>query len=300
MITNDFQIVVAAIDKGNGKIFYSQELNEFLYGQKSIPILNLYTGQKLFDILFDDLGIIRYEDNKLALSFLLSSNIYESAMRLLGKIAEAVIVRRCGEDHVINQKWLSKARRKNAKSTTAEKFVAVGTGIRKTKDLFPYAYNPSDTQRDIVWVNSGSKQLALMKGSSLLAGLAAGLQIKVSGNGAAYFLNALINVVYEVPVVYYDINNDYEYVAEQLWKFHQSTGRRVVTISEDFISARAVDPKSYDEVLFYKDLVMALLNGSLRPEELIANASDDTLKNAIMATGLEQINFNTNIIFSGS
>ena len=59
--------LIIAVRNGNGKIIASQTFEEFMNGRKNIEILNYYTGQKLFDILFDDLGIIRYEDNVFAL-----------------------------------------------------------------------------------------------------------------------------------------------------------------------------------------------------------------------------------------
>ena len=55
--------LIIAVRNGNGEIIASQTFEEFMNGRKNIEILNYYTGQKLFDILFDDLGIIRYEDN---------------------------------------------------------------------------------------------------------------------------------------------------------------------------------------------------------------------------------------------
>ena len=60
--------LIIAVRNGNGKIIASQTFEEFMNGRKNIEILNYYTGQKLFDILFDDLGIIRYEDNVFALN----------------------------------------------------------------------------------------------------------------------------------------------------------------------------------------------------------------------------------------
>ena len=37
---------------------------------------------------------------------------------------------------------------------TADKFWALGTGLNYTKINYPKIYNPSDTQRDIVWAVS--------------------------------------------------------------------------------------------------------------------------------------------------
>jgi hypothetical protein len=108
--------LIIAVRNGNGEIIASQTFEEFMNGRKNIEILNYYTGQKLFDILFDDLGIIRYEDNVFALKTIFQLNPEKTTMSLLGKIAEAVIVRRCREDEEINKKWLSIARRKKLKA----------------------------------------------------------------------------------------------------------------------------------------------------------------------------------------
>ena len=64
------QLIISAVD-GNGQIIASQPYAEFIYGKKNLEILNYYTGQKLFDILHDDLGKIRFEDNKFVLKSIL-------------------------------------------------------------------------------------------------------------------------------------------------------------------------------------------------------------------------------------
>ena len=80
-------LVVAILD-GDGNIRYSQPFEEFKNGKRNIEILNFYTGQKLFDILVDEVGAIKYEDNRVALKLILESNLNNSAMKLLGKVAE--------------------------------------------------------------------------------------------------------------------------------------------------------------------------------------------------------------------
>ena len=116
--------LIIGIKDSNGQLISSQPFNEFMYGEKDLKILNLFKGKNLFNILFDDLGVIQYEDNKLTLKYILETNLYASSMKLLGKVAEAVIVRRCNENIEINKKWLSCARKKKANKTTAEKFKA--------------------------------------------------------------------------------------------------------------------------------------------------------------------------------
>lgn len=129
-------------------------------------------------------------------------------------------------------------------------------------------YNISDPQRDVIWLNENG-QVAMMNGSSNIAGLEAGLQIKVSQDGAAYFLNDLINIRYEVPVVYFDICNDFDSVAEKLYLARYTKRIDGLIIGEDFIKVSAIDFNAYNEVLFYVDLIKALIDGRITPEKLI-------------------------------
>ena len=209
-------------------------------------------------------------------------------MSLLGKIAEAVIVRRCREDEEINKKWLSIARRKKAKSKTAERFQAVGTGLMRTKIDYPSIYNPADTQRDIVWVDDEGMR-AMIK-SSYAAGIEAGLQIKVSRNGMGYFFQDLCNLRYEVPVVYFDISHDYDKVARELVLNQGFCGKP--SIEENFVRASAIDYNGYEEVCFYEDLVMALVTGKLTVEDLLKNKTvceSETFRNSLLSATISQI-----------
>lgn len=246
--------------------------------------------------MVDDLGMIHYSENKLALKTIYQLNTYNTAMLLLGKIAKAVLVRRCNENENINKKWFSLARRKKAKTDTALRFHALGTGLEKTKDLWKARYNPTDPQRDIIWVDFKKGAIANMKGSTKIAGLEAGLQVKVSGDGCRYFLNDLYDVKYEVPVVYFDINNDFNIVASKLIEYRQKKDESKTYINEDFICAKAVDYDAFQEVYYYVDLVIALLEQRIQPEELIIEAEKyASLMNAVSAAGLESIGIGTKI-----
>ena len=284
--------LIIAVHNGNGEIIAFQKLEEFMNGRKNIEILNYYTGQKLFDILFDDLGIIRYEDNIFALKTIFQFNPEKTTMSLLGKIAEAVIVRRCREDDASNKKWLSIARRKKAKSKTAERFQAVGTGLMRTKADYPSIYNPADTQRDIVWVDDEGMRAMIQ--SSYAAGIEAGLQIKVSRNGMGYFFQDLCNLRYEVPVVYFDINHDYDNVARELilnQGFFDKPDSTII-MEENFVRASAIDYKGYEEVCFYEDLVMALVTKKLSVDDLLKNkivCESDTFRNSLLSATISQI-----------
>ena len=139
------------VKNGDGKLIYSQPYNEFMYGTKNIEIQKIMYGRDLYDLLVDELGVIKYNQNgELILGVILQSDINRTAMQLLGRIAEAIIVRNCNQNTDVNQKYFSIARKKRAKIKTADKFWALGTGLNYTKANYPKVYNPSDTQRDIV------------------------------------------------------------------------------------------------------------------------------------------------------
>ena len=291
-----FNRLVVGIMDGDGKLGPFQPYDEFQNGPKNLEIISYLNGQKLFDILYDELGYIRYEDNKFALKYIFQNNLHNSAMTLLGKVAEAVIVRRSNSNIEINKKWLSLARKKNAKTKTAEKFHAIGTGLLSTQQSYPTKYNPTNPQRDIIWINNDG-QTALTKGSSATAGLEAGLQVKVSKNGYAYFFNALFNVRYEIPVVYFDISNDFDYVAQELYRSKLFSENKII-FGEDLIKASAVDFEADQEVRLYVELIEALVAGRITPDYLINIAEHQptpALQNAILSTSLSQINL-TNII----
>ena len=285
------QLIISAVD-GNGQIIASQPYAEFIYGKKNLEILNYYTGQKLFDILHDDLGKIRFEDNKFVLKSIYLMSPLQTTMNLLGKIAEAVIVRRCVENEDINKKWLSVARRKKAKAKTAERFMAVGTGLIKTKQQYPQYYNPSDTQRDIIWVDDDGMR-AMIKTSSI-SGLEAGLQVKVSRKGMGYFFNDLCNLRYEVPVVYFDIAHDYDKVARELLmnQAFQGMPSDEIILEKNFVRASAIDYQGYEEVCLYEELVMALIKGKITVDSLLHHKiveNSNTMKNSIISATMSQL-----------
>ena len=105
--------IVALVD-GNGKIISSQPYEEYQYGRRSMDILVPVRGGRLIEILHDDIGNISYENNRLVLKHIFVSNINVTAMTLLGKIAEAVLVKRCHKNEDLNRKLFALARRKRA------------------------------------------------------------------------------------------------------------------------------------------------------------------------------------------
>ncbi|KOF57982.1 hypothetical protein AGR56_13925 [Clostridium sp. DMHC 10] len=207
-------------------------------------------------------------------------------MRLLGKIAEAIIVRRCNEDAEINKKWVKIARMGDRISKIANKYIAIGTGLVSTKNIYCAKYNPGDTQRDIKWINKDNLQSELMmvkRGNA--DGNVAGLQSKVSIIGKQYIFNDLVVQRYEVPIVYFGINNDYNEIVYKL-----INSRKDIDIPKHFVDANSVDFYAFEELRSYIPLIKGLIEGKIRPDQLLNSSklrNDSTLKSAIIATATE-------------
>ena len=290
--------LIIGIENSNGEIIQKQDFFDFKQGRGSIPIKNLYTGQKLFDILYDDLGIIYLEDNEFVIRTILeATDIKNNSLKLLGKIAEAIVVRNCNSNAELNKKFISRARFKSSNLKTARKFKAIGTGLRYTKKNYPTKYNPNDPQRDIIWIDS-NENLALIP-HSINSATIAGIQIKVSTNWKDYILPDILNSRYEVPIIYFDINNDFEMLAECLHNKNLTIGKDPIVIGKDIIQARAIDYSTHQELMFYVDLVGALLSGKLKPGNLIDMAKRDNiplLKETILSTTLNNISIDDIIL----
>ncbi|WP_233120193.1 hypothetical protein [Tissierella creatinophila] len=224
-------------------------------------------------------------------------------MTLPGKIAEAVLVRRCQEDEQLNRRLFQLSRRKNAWKSTARRFKAIGTGLKTTQRNFTKRYNPSDPQRDIIWVDDEGIP-ALMSGSSDIAGIEAGIQVKVSLYGIGYIVDDLTRNRYEVPMLYFPINNDFEKVIDRLVKeqrayvFDVETGDyRGIRVGEDLVDIRAYDYDAFEEVRDYYPIVYGLINEDIDLVDLVDIAQGNgILENTVLLTALSASNVETIIL----
>ena len=207
---NNSPLVISVWDNC-GHLVPIQGLEQFLYGQRDLRILCLLHGQALFDILYDDHGLIRYADNKFALNKIIEIDSNRTVMSIMGKVGESVIVRRCAQYKKINLLWMRIASGKQVQYATASRYRAVGTGFKSTERNYPKAYNPNDTQRDIIWIDENG-YCYQVSGSTSTSGLSAGLQVKVSTNGMQYVYQDVLDAVYEVPLVYFDIHYLFSYL----------------------------------------------------------------------------------------
>ena len=81
-------------------------------------------------------------------------------------------------------------------------------------------------------------------------------------------------------------------LAECLHNINLTIGKDPIVIGKDIIQARAIDYSTHQELMFYVDLVCALLSGKLKPGDLINIAKRDNnplLKESILSTTLNNV-----------
>jgi len=281
--------LIIAVQNNNGVLVPIQGLEQFLYGDRDLRILCMLHGRELFDILYDDHGLIRYDENKLVLNQIIELNTNRTAMSIMGKVGESVVVRRCLQYKNLNLMWMRIASGKQVHRATALKYRAVGTGFKSTQRDYPTVYNPHDTQRDIIWLDDDGYRYQI-GGSTSTGGIDAGLQIKVSMDGMSYVYRDVLDGLYEVPLVYFDLNNDYGLVYRRVQQELRSRGESTRQLQDWFISGRDIDPDAYEEIEYYTDMVRALVNGRLRIEDLINRAERfPSFGSAVMASAMEAV-----------
>ncbi len=269
LISPRVHIVVIGSD---GKIYESQKYSDYL----SLPNNNIQSvayGDSFLDILTQE----AYLTESLGLRQILTNNPYADATRLIGNLAEALVVKYCNTNSEINRTLARYARFGEREHKNLDNYIAVGTASKITQQSYLQHYQPNDTQRDIIWVDKSdnAKQLACVGGTGS-SFKPAGLQIKASNDGLKYVLPNITDYFY--PILYFDIGDD--------WHVVQST------LVAQSINATLIHP---DEIASeikatlkgYFNLIISIINGSLTIERLIEMAKyngDSTLLAGIFAS----------------
>lgn len=275
--------LVVAIQNADGSISqeHIQSYSSWNSDNRNIVMSNLIYGERLFSILRDELGYIQLNDeNIFHLRYIAEQDTRKVAMRMLGHIAEAIIVKRCAESKDINRKWATIGRRGAKKSKSLDNYIAIGTGLLSTKEKYKTKYDSRNPQRDIIWINKDDplkELLQIAKNSN--GGLNAGLQVKVSGFGKPYILNDLIDCRYEVPIVYFGLDNDFDKIANELYSIKGGD----LEIGRDFINVKTIDYDAFEELNNYFYLVKELIENKIQPDELF---TEKMLKNDIVRSSV--------------
>lgn len=268
-------LVVASIDPTTGDIDNRniQPLSEWQRGERNPLLVNIVHGNTLFDILKDDLDLIRYDniENRFFPKFITYTSehdVEQHCMQLLGKIAEALIVKACHKSIEENRSWARYARRGQNKVPTLDNFIAVGTGLHSTfNSEYATKYNPNDTQRDILWVNKDAvtNQLMMITSQNKSSGNPAGLQIKVSRDGFNYiYAKDIARAKYEVPLVYFDLGNDFQNLANAIYREDKD-----IDIGYDFIRGAAINVDIHEQLYSYYFLLKYILKGQFPVQNLL-------------------------------
>jgi len=286
------QLVVASLDPTTGNLdnTHIQPLSEWQRGERNTSLVNLVHGHTLFDILKNDLALIRYDntEHKYFPTFLTYHSEYDveqDCMKLLGKIAEALIVKACHKSIYENRNWAKYARRGQNRVPQLDQFIAVGTGLHSTFDSrYVTKHNPNDTQRDILWVNKERihEQMMMINNQSKNSGNPAGLQIKVSRNGFNYvYRKDIARSKYEVPLVYFDLGNDFQDLANAIYREDRDIG-----IGYDFIRGADISFDIHEQLYSYYFLLKSILKGVF-PIHNLLNYND--VLNVCTKLGIEEI-----------
>ncbi|KAA0998597.1 hypothetical protein FVF58_44110 [Paraburkholderia panacisoli] len=190
-------------------------------------------------------------------------------MRVLGKIAEALIVKECNDSASANRKWGMYARRGQRINRALDRFKAIGTGLNRTKQLYPTKYSAGNTQRDIIWIHEDDvvdELMQMSRGDSdrTNRGVSAGLQVKVSFDGMSYVYPDMKSSRYEVPLVYFDLSGDFVKVANAIYK--DCPG---IVINQDLISGQFLSRECHEVLRSYYGVVLDLVKGKLRPDDIV-------------------------------
>lgn len=262
------QLVIASLNS-DGSIDLSnvQPLNDWNCGVRNSRLVANAHGYDLMTILSKELGLIDVNDEGfLYAKIFVTSDPNVSVMRLLGKIAEAMVVKECNESAEANRKWGMYARKGKRPYKSLDSFRAIGTGLNSTQRLYPTKYSPSDPQRDVIWINKESEKEELLQiTNNTNCGIAAGIQLKVSMNGFKYiFRSDVARGKYEVPLVYFDLSNDYYLLTNAI--YHEEHD---VRIGVDIVRGRDISMPIHELLLSYYAVIYDLVIGKMTIDEII-------------------------------
>ena len=245
--------------------------NNNLVNQKLIDDTPYYKRAKeLINLLFEIVAVI--VDSKTGVfefdPFINNSNTPNRFIgKLLGYIAEGLIVRSCNESHINNRRWANIARVLKGEDAAfsvfnrlryenqleisyesiqdnPDDYTAIGTGFIRTKIKYYHLYDRL-SPRDICWIHLADDIKELLSVNAVIFNKRryAGLQIKVSCQEKPdyvikYFCKQPRQCLY--PVIYFDLGNNFHLVRDKLLDI--ISGKISRQISEHSILNKNLDP----------------------------------------------------------
>lgn len=242
-------------------------------------ILAEYYGKSFLELLDDEEKITTDYKKELILKTEVITNSKETSRdigtKLIGRIAESLVVKRCNEDRDLNRYLAMYSRFGKHKVKSLDKYSAVALGSMVTKRKYNRYYNPGSTQHDVIWVdNYNPIQQLLCMSSTPRSGQAAGIQVKVSSN-MNYVIKNSEN--YKCPILYFDLEDDWAQANYVISKNNEEL---------KLIPPNKALSKIKDELRQYLHLAIAIYSGDCSLKELFQHAQhqkDTLLKFSIEA-----------------
>lgn len=225
-IPNNIKVIVQDAQKN---ILYEQGLESYLK-KPDVNIAMASHGASLLDVLTNEHYLTTANDGSPGLKFIYTNDPHADATKLMGSIAEALIVQECNNSQEVNRELAKHARGGSRISDKPDNYIAIATGSQITKLNYRHFYNPSDTQRDIIWVDKKNTEYQLSSitpGAPTTSTKPAGLQVKTSHN-YKYVTGSI--KFYHYPVVYFDLKNDWHYALSEIQNINKETGGIVATL----------------------------------------------------------------------
>lgn len=220
--------------------------------------------------LGDELDLLLVRSNKMSLETQVSN--------LLGRLAEALLVKRCNENEEINRFFANTAREGHPTHPYAGKqFTAVGTGTRFTSNhpIYNIHYQPCDRQVDVIWVSKKDVK-KLLQYPVPNVGISAGLQLKT---GSDWYNVSRTITNYWHPVVYFDLANDWhrlnEYINNQkdINQWNQLSDWHQVKL----VVPNDITEKIKYELLWFRNLLIDLLNNKVNVKYIVDMAKAENM-----------------------
>ncbi|WP_312271552.1 hypothetical protein [Pseudomonas sp.] len=250
--------VKVIVEGEGGEVKHSQVLSDYLR-KPSIDLQIATYGNTLLDVLIEE----SYISEDLKLKQVLTGNAHADATRLIGSIAESLIVNVCNSTPEVNRTLGMYARFGQRPHKKLDDYVAVATGSMRAKNHFFQHYNPCDTQRDVIWVEKDdtSSQLLCISPNNSVGAKPAGLQVKASHDGVRYVVPTIQD--YHYPVLYFDLNGDWGEVQKTVIAQHWNA---------TLIHPDEIQHEIKHILKGYFDIVVALIRGETSVERVIQNS----------------------------
>ncbi|XWK90176.1 MAG: hypothetical protein U7127_09025 [Phormidium sp.] len=262
---------------------YWQTLEDYIKNPDP-NIVKYRRGSELLELLEEAGALTLNNQGRLALKEFFTSHVQTTknkVSRLLGFIAEALIVSSCRKNVNANRKWAMYARRGKRITGTPDSYIAIGTGLNSTQKhiIHNKLYNPFEPERDILWVHKDNveKELSLLKNASSNPNCPVGLQIKVGSVG--YVVDSLRQHKYQVPVVFFDLNDDFSSARRRLLNPRKEDlflGWDASTIDQDFIRGKDVDEELHEALIEHSVLLREVVESRMKLEDLVERIPEFT------------------------